>query len=382
MARNAWAVRYERLVWWVLPLLALSACAEELRTGLSAPDGAVTVLRPDGSPAFDGGPALDAGPTDDGGFMMDAGPTGPFVRFEEPAAGARLMQDTVEGRRWAARVTMRVRAAGVARVEFWAEERTKVGEASGPPWEVEAGFTMTGERRLVALGLDAAGVEVARDEVRFTIAPPTDDSCHAMLDALGLDWSVAPPNRGIADPVWVQPLVRGVRYRYVESSEPSRMLADCQLAVRLAEVADLVKGYGLDEVVHIGIYNYRCIGGGTPETRPGCTLSQHAFAQAIDLHAFRRVSDGTEYNVETDWVVTSGDTCPGRPSGEADRILHEIACTLWSDRIFHIVLTPNYNSAHRSHFHVDLTEGANFIKRGDLPAGVDPQIPDGVLLGD
>ncbi len=322
-------------------------------------------------------PDGDAGIGGDGG--MDSGPSAPQVRWVEPTEGARLVQDALRARRWGARVVLQVDAQRVAKVAFWLGDETLLEEVSGPPWEAEAFLPETGRVRLVARGLDEGGMEVARDEVTVTVEPPADDSCHAMLDALGIDWSVAPPNRGIEDPVYVQPSVHGVSFRYVSRTEPTRMLADCRLAVSLADLADLVKEYGLDEVVHIGIYNYRCIGGGTPETRPGCTLSQHAFARAIDLHAFRRRADGTEYNVETDWVVTSGDTCPGTPRNEADRVLHEIACNLWARGIFHIVLTPNYNSAHRNHFHVDLTVGADFIKRL-LPAGVDPaDVPPGTI---
>ena len=37
------------------------------------------------------------------------------------------------------------------------------------------------------------------------------------------------------------------------------------------------------------------------------------------------------------------------------------------------MLTPNYNAAHRNHFHVDMTDGSMFI--GYSVAGVDPDVP-------
>jgi hypothetical protein len=207
-------------------------------------------------------------------------------------------------------------------------------------------------------------------------SPPED--CHALLDWLGLDWSVAGASRGIADPVRVEPVIGGVRFRYVDSASPTAMLMDCSLAPRLVRLAELVTPYGIDEVIHIGIYNYRCIGGGDPDV-DGCTPSQHAYATAIDLHAFGLAGSDVEYSTETDWIIRSDlpDVCPGEPAGMADRVLHEIACGLWSGEIFNIVLTPDYNAAHRNHFHVDLTPGSMFI--GEGVTGVDPLVPG---LGD
>jgi hypothetical protein len=193
-----------------------------------------------------------------------------------------------------------------------------------------------------------------------------------MLDALGLDWRPTSATRGIPDPVRVEPTIRGVAYRYVSSESPSAMVMDCGLAPRLARLADIVSEYGIDEIVHIGVYNYRCIGGGTPDS--GCTPSQHAYARAIDLHEFGLADNSDTYNVETDWNITGRGVCPGTPTGTADQVLHEIACRMHSESVFNIILTPEYNAAHRNHFHVDLTSGSNFVGVG--VSGVDPLIPN------
>jgi len=201
--------------------------------------------------------------------------------------------------------------------------------------------------------------------------PPAD--CHALLDYLGLDWSVAGASRGIADPVRVGPMIDGVRFRYTSSATATAMLMDCSLAPRLVELVALLAPYDIDEVEHLGIYNYRCIGGGDPDSGT-CTPSMHAYAKAIDLHAFHQRGTAIEYSTETDWVISSSpDTCPGMPVNAEDRMLHEIACGMWTERIFQIVLTPDYNAAHRNHFHVDLTTGSMFI--GSSVAGVDPGFP-------
>lgn len=239
------------------------------------------------------------------------------------------------------------------------------------PGADDAGARPDGDTRLDAGPLDlGAPLDAGVD------AGPAPTDCHALLDYLGIDWSVAGSSIGIADPVRAGPVFGGVTFRYTSSTTATPMLMDCSLAPRLYQVATLLAAYDIGEVEHLGIYNYRCIGGGDPAT--GCTPSMHAYAKAIDLHAFHQRGTGVIYDVTTDWVISStSPTCPGAPVNDEDRVLHEIACALWSDRIFNIVLTPNYNAAHRDHFHVDLTAGSMFI--GSSIAGVDPAFPG---LGD
>jgi hypothetical protein len=309
---------------------------------------------------------------EDSGTVDAHVPPTPEVRFESPATGSAYVRDAVVEGAWVARVEFQVRSQGVARVEVWADDELLLGEVD-PTGALTYAFRGDGERRVAAVGRSASGEELARDEITLRIAPPADTSCHAMLTALGLDWAPASATRGIADPVRVQPVIQGVRFRYVSNSTPTAMLMDCELGVRLHQLATLVATYGFDEVIHIGIYNYRCIGGGDPDSGT-CTPSQHAYARAIDLHAFG-VPDGDEtYSTEVDWVITSrGDSCPIESFSEKDRVLKELACAMWAERIFQIVLTPNYNDAHRNHFHVDLTAGSMYIGVG--VSGVDPDLP-------
>jgi len=50
-----------------------------------------------------------------------------------------------------------------------------------------------------------------------------------------------------------------------------------------------------------------------------------------------------------------------RQRAGADAFLHELICTLKDAGVWNIVLTPNYNADHRDHFHVDRTQGSDFI---------------------
>ena len=247
--------------------------------------------------------------TVDGGGMdagLDAGTAAATVSFVSPMDGARFTQDTLMGGEWAAEVPFEVAATGVARVEL-----TSGGMSLGDVMDGRLTFSFfgAGAHEVAAIGYDGGGAELARDTITIHVDPPADTSCHGMLDALGLDWAVASPTRGIDDPVRVQPIINGIPFRYVSNSSPTAMLMDCQLALALYRTTQILAPYGIDEVVHIGIYNYRCIGGGDPAT--GCTPSQHAFAMAIDFHEFGIAGGADSYNVETDWnITTRADPCP------------------------------------------------------------------------
>ena len=310
------------------------------------------------------GGSLDAG-------SLDAGGGEPGLAIVSPADGASFVRDDVVGTgEWAARIPIEVRAVGLASIELVADGDFALGTITPPATTLTYDFLGDGARTITAIGRGPDGAELARDEIAITITAPADTSCHAMLDALGIDWEAVGATPGIADPVRVQPVIGGVRYRYVSNAEPTAMLMDCELAPRLARLSEVVAPYGIDEVIHIGIYNYRCIGGGDPDSGT-CTPSQHAYARAIDLHAFGLADSDVEYSTETDFAITMrADACPIPSSSEADRVLKEIACELWAERVFQIILTPNYNDAHRNHYHVDLTEGSMYL--GESAAGIDP----------
>jgi hypothetical protein len=348
-------------------LVLVAGCASpDLSRSTSRGPSTVHARRPEG---IDGG-------VGDGG-ALDAPTATPTIAFRAPDDGSTFVRDRIVGDEWAATVSFAIDATGVASVELTADGTFSLGSDDAPPYTLDYDFFGDGERVIAAIGRDTAGAEVARAQITITIEPPADTSCHAMLDALGLDWAAVGPTRGVADPVRVQPVIEGVRFRYVSNDEPTAMLMDCELAPRLVRLAQLVRPYGIDEVIHIGIYNYRCIGGGDPDV-DDCTPSQHARARAIDLHAFGLEGSDVEYSTEDDFVITMrGDACPIASSSEPDRVLKEIACSLWSDAIFQIVLTPNYNADHRNHYHVDMTEGSMFL--GEGAAGLDPVV-DG--LGD
>lgn len=91
-------------------------------------------------------------------------------------------------------------------------------------------------------------------------------------------------------------------------------------------------------VVNVASYHCR-----TRYNDPAQRMSQHAFANALDLSAFI-TSKGTQISLEKSW---EGDT----PESRFLKEIHAGAC-----EIFGTVLGPEANAAHKNHFHFDMTK--------------------------
>ena len=120
-------------------------------------------------------------------------------------------------------------------------------------------------------------------------------------------------------------------------------LATCDLAAAfdrferevLQPAAERHLGRRVARIEHSGSYRCSYVAGG------GGRRSQHATANALDVHAFV-LEDGEAISVLDDWD----------DRGSAGAFLREVgrdAC-----RVFSAVLGPSYNRLHRDHFHLDL----------------------------
>jgi hypothetical protein len=97
-------------------------------------------------------------------------------------------------------------------------------------------------------------------------------------------------------------------------------------------------------IEHLGSFACRPIIGAGTTTE----LSQHASANAIDIAGFV-FANGAKVTVAHDW---HGDDAKARFLHD----VHDGACT-----IFPVVLSPDYNAAHQSHLHVDMS-GFHFCR--------------------
>jgi len=94
-------------------------------------------------------------------------------------------------------------------------------------------------------------------------------------------------------------------------------------------------GQRVTGVRHLGSYNCRNL-----YHRADGRRSRHATADALDLGGFT-LADGRSIGLPRDW------DSPG-PPGAFLRDVRDAAC-----RVFGAVLGPDYNAAHRDHFHLD-----------------------------
>ncbi len=205
--------------------------------------------------------------------------------------------------------------------------------------------------------------------------PGGDTECLQQLDALGVPWSAwaystqtaSGQSCTIEDPVTLHHTINGVTWRYFSSETAGSMRGACALGLALHRMGDLLQEFNIREVEHIGTFNCRVIAGTS-------TLSAHSFGAAIDIKGVI-TNTGDHYDLEQDW---EHDTTT--PQTTAASVLYELGQRMHEDRIFNIVLTPNYNSAHDNHFHVDLTPGSYYIgaeESGDYWIGNDRDLCTG-----
>lgn len=288
------------------------------------------------------------------------------LSFVSPAPGATYTRDQLAASgSLVASVGVEVDVGGdIERVALTAGD-VSLGDLADGTLATEV--ASTGALTLTATGFAADGTELLSTSVDITIADPVVADCKGWLDLYRLDYSAGPENLGIADPITVTLPLNGVAFRYSGNTTQRKTLyGDCLLMKSLAQAAPIVRAHDVQEIVDIGIYNYRCID--QTKTPPNCSMSQHAYAKAIDI-AELVTGDGTHFSVLKDWVIDTTATCGAETASEKDSFLHTVICELKAADVWNIVLTPNYNSDHRNHFHVDLTTGSDFIKRtqGDEP---------------
>lgn len=138
------------------------------------------------------------------------------------------------------------------------------------------------------------------------------------------------------------PLTNTLRVHRSGVAFSSSFIASCPLAAAFAlfeqhdlqPAAQAVFGQRVARVEHVGSFACRTIAG--TQRR-----SQHASANALDIVGFR-LADGRRISVLQDWPKQG-------KNAEFLRQVQQAAC-----RRFNTTLGPEYNAAHRDHFHVDM----------------------------
>ena len=159
----------------------------------------------------------------------------------------------------------------------------------------------------------------------------------------------------VKSPILLMGPIGGVTYRGQARRQPAfpSAILDCRLAVALIELSAILSRHDIVEVTHISLH--REGGAGHPVETGGST--GHRGGMAIDAALFRR-RDGSTLSVLKDWKgrrrarVCGPRAKKGRTQGA--RLLREIVCRADRRGLFHVLLTPNKDRAHRDHFHMEV----------------------------
>jgi hypothetical protein len=368
-------------------------------------------LIPDGAPAaFDGGDAIDGGATPDGGTTrdggvadggaapdggpdggaMDGGPSGcplpardggptnpgwiggPCARDGDCAYDGGVCLRETEGFPGG---LCSMRCSGLCPDRF------------GPDDMVT--FCVAGSGRLAGGGMCVSRCDFQREplgcrtgyhclpEARFndaltlrTACTVGSVACYEAASEHCIDYRAAPnpldrpadcPQElcDVRDAMYVKSPIRGLTHRN-GSGNVADLFMSCPLSLALHRMNGILAEMDVVEVTHYGTYSCRQIAGSN------CVLSQHGLGLAIDLASFK-LRNGTVVSILNDWepaqsipIETRRDN-PCRfdytPTTEKGRWLYDLVHRMCDARVWSIILTPNYNTAHDNHLHVDLTAG-------------------------
>jgi hypothetical protein len=127
---------------------------------------------------------------------------------------------------------------------------------------------------------------------------------------------------------------------------------DCRLVLALDDFAKVLAKHDIVEVIHLSVY--RPVSSKVVLKGAG---RRHGGALAIDAAIFK-TKDGRSLNVEKDFHGRIGARpCPA--SKDASE-LRQLACEASDAQLFNVLLTPDYNWAHRNHFHMEVTAGVRW----------------------
>jgi hypothetical protein len=158
---------------------------------------------------------------------------------------------------------------------------------------------------------------------------------------------------GVRTPIELTGPVSGVRLTPRAGHPP---VMDCELARALFEAGPIIARAGISELSFSGAYNYR--------TRHNSSqLSAHSFGLAIDVHVLR--GQAGELDIKRDFergagawrnlVTKHGDLsgCVGSPRTNKGRRLRRLVCELKHHSAFRVIITPDDDSDHRDHLHLE-----------------------------
>jgi hypothetical protein len=190
------------------------------------------------------------------------------------------------------------------------------------------------------------------------------EACEAELTQRAIPFVRVEEARGVLAPVRLTGSLHGVTFHSgvpaAQRASSPWEIVDCRLALALDDFAVQLGAHDVVEVLHYSIY--RPPSAQWPADR---VASQHLGALAIDAASFMK-KDGSKLDVERDFHGRIGAATCGRAAGPipatAEALeLRQIVCAAAEAKLFNVALTPDYNWAHRNHFHLEVAAGAQWF---------------------
>lgn len=198
------------------------------------------------------------------------------------------------------------------------------------------------------------------------------DACLAELEKRKIAFTEVDEAPGVLIPVRIQEGVGGVRFHTALSKEKAKEspweVFDCRLVLALSDFAGILRKHDVDDVLIYSAWR--------PNRRQpkGEAATRHPGALAVDIYKIGKLVAGDRpgkadakakqrvwLDVKKNWHGRRGaKTCgpkaakPTKKSAEAVE-LRELICGAAEQRLFTSMLTPNYDAAHRDHFHLEVT---------------------------
>lgn len=197
---------------------------------------------------------------------------------------------------------------------------------------------------------------------RFRYSAMTRDECEAELTLRGISFQ-RETAKGVLAPVRLKGPLHGVTFRTNGNHDGDEGtiwdIADCRLVLSLDDFSQILAAHDIVEVRHYSMYRR------APKRWPDDKIgTRHNGGLALDAAKFIK-SDGTKLDVLDDFKGKRYRKVCGKeaPKGktEAARELRELVCSALDIGMFSVILTPNFNRAHRNHFHLELTPGVKWL---------------------
>ena len=193
----------------------------------------------------------------------------------------------------------------------------------------------------------------------------TPDACIALLNERHIPYSREDPKRGVMIPVRLTGKLGGVIYR-TDFPEDERgsvpwEVFDCRLVLSLDDFGEVLRAHSIAEVRMFSAW--RPPAKSWPMTE---WARRHQGALAIDVRELRK-DNGEVLNVlehfhgqlgAAQCVAAARAPSSDRPES---RELHDLVCAAVEAHVFNSILTPNYNPAHKNHFHLELTPDVDWF---------------------